>query len=160
MNGIFNNNFMLGFLLAKDRPRDEALNAGLQLGQMPANSPIGMVLVKRQVDQKQELETRLTVSSAEVIRLAAENVELKKRLDELEPSDAPHTDESSLEAFREEVRSGMKQLVSAFKVPDKVADANKASVEEAVKQLGEDILELVEGAGTRGAARRSRDRTR
>ncbi|WP_227370553.1 hypothetical protein [Halomonas sp. M20] len=160
MNEIFNNNFLFGFLLAKDRPRDEALNAGLQLGQMPANSPIGMVLVKRQVDQKQELETRLNVSSAEVIRLTAENLELKKRLDELEPSEPSDDDDANLEAFREEVLSGVKQLMDAFKVPDNVANANKASVEEAVKQLGDGILQLVGSDGVRGTKQRRRGRSR
>jgi hypothetical protein len=46
MNGLFNNNFLIGMLLARDLPRQEQFIAGLVAGQMPTNSPIGPLLLQ------------------------------------------------------------------------------------------------------------------
>jgi len=46
MNALFNNNFLVGMLLARDLPRQEQFITGLVAGQMPANSPIGPLLLQ------------------------------------------------------------------------------------------------------------------
>jgi hypothetical protein len=51
MNALFNNNFLVGMLLAKDLPRQEQLITGLVAGQMPANSPIGPLLLQPLVNR-------------------------------------------------------------------------------------------------------------
>ncbi|MGB7292645.1 MAG: hypothetical protein WBD99_10775 [Thermodesulfobacteriota bacterium] len=56
MNGIFNNNFLIGFLLAKDLPRNEALTVGLAAGQ--SKTIVGPLLLKPQIDARTELETK------------------------------------------------------------------------------------------------------
>lgn len=60
MNGIFNNNFLIGFLLAKDLPRNEALTVGLTSGMFPQNNMVGPLLLKPQIDTRIDLETKNT----------------------------------------------------------------------------------------------------
>ena len=58
MNGIFNNNFLIGFLLAKDLPRNEALTVGLTSGMFPQNNMVGPLLLKSQIDTRIDLDTK------------------------------------------------------------------------------------------------------
>ena len=51
MNALFNNNFLVGMLLARDLPRQEQFITGLVAGQMPANSPIGPLLLQPLVNR-------------------------------------------------------------------------------------------------------------
>lgn len=60
MNGLLNENFLYGFLLAKDREdQTEKLQIGLTAGQFPARNPLGLVLLKGQIDRLEETEQDL-----------------------------------------------------------------------------------------------------
>ncbi len=73
MNNLFNNNFLLGVLLAKDRPQNERILVGLTASQFQQNNLIGTVMLKKQVDQVGELEETNK-------ELEKKNIELKKSL--------------------------------------------------------------------------------
>jgi DNA repair exonuclease SbcCD ATPase subunit len=71
MNGLFNKNFLYGYLLARDREdQNEKLNFGLTAGQFPRSNPLGLVLLKRQIDTLEEVE--------------GERETLRQRVEELE----------------------------------------------------------------------------
>lgn len=65
MNGMFNNNFVVGMLLARDLPRQDQLLTGLVAGQMPANSPIGPLLLKPIIDARVAADGGRTSAEAE-----------------------------------------------------------------------------------------------
>ncbi len=57
MNGLLNENFLYGFLLARDREdQNEKLQIGLTAGQFPARNPLGLVLLKGQIDRLEQSE--------------------------------------------------------------------------------------------------------
>ena len=57
MNEFLNNNFLFGFLLARDREdQNQKLSYGLTAGQFPKANPLGLVLLKRQIDTLEEVE--------------------------------------------------------------------------------------------------------
>lgn len=134
MDGVFNQNFMLGFLMAKDRPRDEAISAGLQLSQAPANNAVSVVLVKKQVDKVTELETLNKKQSEEIDALQASI----RKLQAGKPAEA-----------RPEAGAGndLKQQINAlfetYEVPAGVAANNQDKVRESVSKLGQQILGLI-----------------
>jgi hypothetical protein len=69
MNGLFNNNFLIGMLLAKDLPRQEQFIAGLVAGQMPANSPIGPLLLQPLVSRLATEEKGRTSAESNAVSL-------------------------------------------------------------------------------------------
>lgn len=77
MNGLFNNNFLIGMLLAKDLPRQEQFITGLVAGQMPANSPIGPFLLQPLVSRlATEEKARTSAESSAASLLQPLEVEL------------------------------------------------------------------------------------
>jgi len=57
MNGFFDTNFLMGWLVARDRPNDEAILNGLKAGMLKSNMAMaGTLLSKRDIDRLTELE--------------------------------------------------------------------------------------------------------
>ncbi|HEX4932023.1 MAG TPA: hypothetical protein VFV33_02515 [Gemmatimonadaceae bacterium] len=52
MEGVFNNNFLIGMLLARGAPRNEQFLAGMAAGQMPATQPVAPLFLKPISDQR------------------------------------------------------------------------------------------------------------
>lgn len=66
MNGLFNQNFLVGMLLARDMERDKALLVGLMAGQMSPKNPVGPILVKPLLDDRAALETGKKTAETQV----------------------------------------------------------------------------------------------
>ena len=77
MDSFFNTNFLIGFLLAKDRPRDEALSIGLAASQLPPNNIVGTLILKKEVDKVSEAEKK-NVELEEDMRKVAEILQKAK----------------------------------------------------------------------------------
>jgi hypothetical protein len=58
MDGIFNNNFLLGMILAKDLPKEQKLLYGMTAGLFPKTNMMGPLLLKPQIDTRIDLETK------------------------------------------------------------------------------------------------------
>lgn len=80
MNGIFNNNFLVGFLLAKDLPRNEALTVGLASGMFPQNNMVGPLLLKPQIDTRIDLEAKNASLQGSLNNIQGELIQAKKEL--------------------------------------------------------------------------------
>ena len=80
MNGIFNNNFLIGFLLAKDLSRNEALTVGLASGMFPQNNMVGPLLLKPQIDTRIDLETKNTSLQGSLNNIQGELIKAKNEL--------------------------------------------------------------------------------
>jgi len=70
MNGIFNNNFLMGFLLAKDLPRNEQFTMGLAAGQ--SKTIVGPLLLKPQIDTRVDLEAKNTTLQTNINTIQGE----------------------------------------------------------------------------------------
>ena len=66
MNAVFNQNFLVGFLLSKGLPQQEQFLTGLLAAQLPANSPISVLLLKPIIDKRLEAERVRRALEAEV----------------------------------------------------------------------------------------------
>lgn len=58
MNSMIGMNFLFGYLVARDRPQNEAIMTGLTASLFPANNLVGPVLLKTQVDKVKDLEEK------------------------------------------------------------------------------------------------------
>lgn len=56
--GIFNSNFLLGMVLAKDLPKEQKLLCGLTAGLFPKRNMMGPVLLKPQIDARIDLDKK------------------------------------------------------------------------------------------------------
>lgn len=83
MNGMFNNNFLIGMLLARDLPRQEQFLTGLVAGQMPADSPVAPLLLQPIVNRAAAAERGRTTAESEATTL--------RRVIEIELPDSAET---------------------------------------------------------------------
>lgn len=60
MTGFINNNFLLGLMISKDRPKDEAIQTAITASQFGASNIVGTVMLKKQVDKVTEVEQKST----------------------------------------------------------------------------------------------------
>lgn len=70
MNNIFGMNFLFGYLIARDRPRNEAFTTGLTASLFPANNLVGPVLLKTQVDKLNDLEKTNATTEEDISTVA------------------------------------------------------------------------------------------
>lgn len=70
MNGIFNNNFLMGFLLAKDLPRNEALTVGLAAGQ--SRTFLGPLLMQPTLVARKDFEDKNTTLQTSIQTIQGE----------------------------------------------------------------------------------------
>jgi hypothetical protein len=103
-----------GVLLAKDLPQEEALTAGVHAMQFSRdNAMTGLVLLKKQIDEKQELRESLESAQAETALLRA-------RVKELEDASDP-----------QKVRDIIETTFTSYKVPEEL---NLGTDERAILQ--------------------------
>lgn len=118
MTGLFNNNFLFGFLLARDRKdQNEKLSFGLTASQFSRNNPLGLVMLKKQIDTLEEVEGERDALQEEVKRLAP------KDPDDPGPSTPPPADSSvgDLRLCRQRLLDARRLVVKANK---RAADIN------------------------------------
>jgi hypothetical protein len=72
MNGMFNQNFLTGLIVARERPPQEQFLSGFVAGQMPANSPIGPLLLQPIVSRTTAAERERATAQSEAAALRQE----------------------------------------------------------------------------------------
>jgi hypothetical protein len=65
MEGVFNNNFLIGMLLARGAPRNEQFLAGMAAGQMPTTQPVAPLFLKPIIDQRLAAENASVAAQAQ-----------------------------------------------------------------------------------------------
>jgi hypothetical protein len=72
MNGMFNQNFLTGLIVARERPPQEQFLSGFVAGQMPADSPIGPLLLQPIVSRTTAAEQGRATAESEAAALRQE----------------------------------------------------------------------------------------